>query len=88
MDRNFEKIFNVINLMLSDKNTALEFVSNELSFASKSSLVVRNFAKSSGVTVVDEPPLLDLDSPNIVLSNLLVPLGAFQSAIELSLQLI
>lgn len=88
MHRNFEKIFNIINLMLPDKNTALEFVTNELSLATKSSLVVRNFAKSSGITVVDEPPLIDLDSPNIVLSNLLAPLSAYQSIIELRLQLI
>ncbi|EOB3674070.1 DarT ssDNA thymidine ADP-ribosyltransferase family protein [Vibrio vulnificus] len=88
MESNVENIFKIINLMLFNKNVALEFVTNELSFATKSSLVLRNFAKSSGISVINEPPLLDLDSPNVVLSNLLAPLGAYQSTVELRLQLI
>ncbi|MGF1905119.1 DarT ssDNA thymidine ADP-ribosyltransferase family protein [Aliivibrio salmonicida] len=88
MKYDLEKLLQVIKLALSDESVAFEFVTNELSFATKSSLKVRNFAKLSGIVLKDEPPLLDLDSPNIILSNLLAPLGAYQSTIDLRLQVI
>lgn len=78
MQNEIEDIFRILNSVLIDRDTALEFVRNELSFANKSSLVVRNFAKSSGIKIKEEIPILDLDSPNILLSNLLSSSGTFQ----------
>ncbi|HBF47824.1 MAG TPA: hypothetical protein DDW91_15775 [Shewanella frigidimarina] len=88
MKNNLDDILNILNLVLIDRAAALDFVRNELTFANKSSLVVRNFAKSSGVQVKNELPILDLDSPNILFSNLLSAKGTFQSTIELRLKII
>jgi hypothetical protein len=88
MQNEIEDILRILNSVLIDRDTALEFVCNELSFANKSSLVVRNFAKSSGITIKEELVILDLDSPNILFSNLLSSRGSFQSTIELRLQII
>lgn len=49
MKSELETILGVMNILLNEKQVALEFVINELSFANKSSLAVRNFANSSGV---------------------------------------
>lgn len=83
-----DDILRILNIILIDRDTALEFVRNELSFANKSSLVVRNFAKSSGIIIKEELPILDLDSPNILFSTLLSSVGSFQSTIELRLKII
>jgi hypothetical protein len=88
MQNEIEDILRVLNSVLIDRDTALEFIRNELSFANKSSLVVRNFAKSSGIIIKEELPILDLDSPNILFSNLLSSRGSFQSTIELRLKII
>ncbi|MGY8896460.1 MAG: DarT ssDNA thymidine ADP-ribosyltransferase family protein [Paraglaciecola sp.] len=88
MRNELDDILKVLNLVLIDRATALEFVSKELSFANRSSLVVRNFAKLSGIKIKEEMPILDLDSPNILLSNLLSSSGTFQSTIELRLKII
>jgi hypothetical protein len=88
MQNELDDILRVLKITLIDRNTALEFVRNELSFANKSSLVVRNFAKSSGIVIKEELPILDLDSPNILFSNLLSSIGSFQSTIELRLKII
>lgn len=88
MQNELDYILRILNLALIDRTTALEFVRNELSFANKSSLVVRNFAKSSGIKIKEELPILNLDSPNILLSNLLSSKGSFQSTIELRLKII
>jgi hypothetical protein len=88
MQNELDDILRILNIILIDRDTALEFVRNELSFANKSSLVVRNFAKSSGIIIKEELPILDLDSPNILFSTLLSSRGSFQSTIELRLQII
>jgi hypothetical protein len=88
MQNEIDDILRILNSVLIDRTTALEFVRNELSFANKSSLVVRNFAKSSGIKIKEELPILDLDSPNILLSNLLSSKGSFQTTIELRLKII
>lgn len=88
MQNELDDILRILNIILIDRDTALEFVRNELSFANKSSLVVRNFAKSSGIVIKEDLPILDLDSPNILFSTLLSSRGSFQSTIELRLQII
>jgi hypothetical protein len=88
MDKNFEGIVNIMKGELPNKETALEFVINELSFANKSSLKVRNFAKSSGILLKEDIPILELNSPNIAFSSLLASNGSFQSSIELRLKII
>jgi hypothetical protein len=88
MQNELDDILRILNIILIDRDTALEFVRNELSFANKSSLVVRNFAKSSGIIIKEDLPILDLDSPNILFSTLLSSRGSFQSTIELRLKII
>ncbi len=88
MQNELEDILRILNSVLIDRDTVLEFVRNELSFANKSSLVVRNFAKSSGIVIKEDLPILDLDSPNILFSTLLSSRGSFQSTIELRLKII
>jgi hypothetical protein len=88
MQNEIEDILRILNSVLIDRDTALEFARNELSFANKSSLVVRNFAKSSGIIIKEELPILDLDSPNILFSTLLSSRGPFQSTIEIRLKII
>ena len=88
MNSKVESILQILNLVLLDEKSAFEFVLNELSFANKSSLAVRNFVKSSGVSLKGEPPILELDNPSVLLSNLLSPLRPLQSTIELRLQII
>ena len=84
----FEPMLNKTLALLSTPTIAAEFVVNELSFANKSSLLVRNFAKSSGVKLKTEMPLLELDSPNILFSTLMADLGTYQNTISLRLELI
>ncbi|HHP0468292.1 TPA: DarT ssDNA thymidine ADP-ribosyltransferase family protein [Vibrio harveyi] len=71
IDEKHDKIFNLMKLLLVDKSDAYKFISTELSFANCGPLVISNFAKSSGIVLKKELPLLELDSPNVIFSNLI-----------------
>ena len=88
MSSEFNDIYNQMLSVLTDKAGAIEFVVNELSLANKGSIEVRNFAKSKGVALRDELPILELDSPNILFSKLIGVNRNFKSSLELRFKII
>mgnify|MGYP000217925630 CR=1 FL=1 len=73
---------------IASQDDAQQFVVAELSFANSSFLEVKNFANLSGVNLNPSPDSMSLNNTSLLLTELLMPLGNFQSTLDLRLAVI
>lgn len=83
-----ETVLNAVLRKIPSKEAAEDFVISELSVANTGFLEVKNFANLSGVKLAADPASMSLNKASLMLMELLVPLGNYQSTIPIRLAVI